>query len=176
LNKNQLPIKKTFLKLLLIAGAILFHTGCVSYGFTGGSLPENIKTVQVILFEDNTNRYDLKLAETITSGIAAEIERQKLLEIDNSAESDAKIFGTVTKYEESVVSQSKDEIADERKITISINLTFYDRTKSKTIVAGEVSRSEPFAASGGESARKTAFDKIVKTICEDAVIKLTSNW
>jgi len=176
LSRSLDNLKATFQKILPLTALLLMMSGCVSYGFTGGSLPDHIKTVQIILFEDNTNRYDLKLAETISSGISAEIEKQKLLEIDNSIDSDAKIFGTVTRYEEVVVSQSKDEIADERQITIAFKLTFYDRSKNKTIVAGEVSKSEPFAASGGEVGRKAAFDKIIKTICEDAVIKLTSNW
>lgn len=167
-------LKITFSAALIIC-VICFSSGCV-YSFSGGSLPDHLKTVQVILFEDNTNRYDLKLADRITKGITAEIEKQKLMDIENSAESHAKIFGTITKFEEVVASQTRDEIADERKITLSLKLTFYDRTKTQEILSTDVTRIESFVASGGETLRDETIEKIIKNICEDAVIKLTSNW
>ena len=180
MNKNN-HIKqsnKTFRLEIAITLFIttLFGIGCTNYSLSGGSLPTHLKSVQVVLFEDNTNRYDLKLSEIITAGITDEISSQKLLDIDNSSTSDARLIGTVTQYDEAIIAQTRDEIADEKKITITLKLILLDRIKSKEIINGSVSRSETYSAAGGDNARQEAFDKIIKSISEDAVLKLTSNW
>jgi len=164
----------------IIIPAILLITilnSCAYYSFTGKSIPNHIKTVQIILLEDQTNRYDLELPEKITEGIKKYIDDYDLMDIENTMDTDAKVFGSVTKYDETIMSQTKNEIADLTKLTISISINFYDNKQQKSLVKKTViSASEEYNEKNGEEEKDIVLEKLIDKICEDTVLKLSSNW
>lgn len=163
--------------IILVIFLITTLNSCAYYSFTGKSIPNHIKTVQVILLEDQTDRYDLELPEKITEGIKKYIDDYDLMDIENASDTDAKIFGTVTKYSETIMSQTKDEVADLTKLTISISINFYDNEQQKNIIKKTtISGSEEYNEKDGEDEKNIVLEKLIDEVCEDTILKLSSNW
>ena len=163
--------------LFTIFFTVLLVNSCAYYSFTGKSIPPHIKTVQIMLFEDRTDRYDLNLSVVIKEKILDYVEDYKLMDEDDSRDSDSKIFGSIIEYKEGINSQINEDTADEREMKLSLSLNFYDNTKKLFIISkSKISDSQQYNESDGELGKMEAFDKLIDRICEQAVIKLSSNW
>ena len=160
---------------LLLSLAII--QSCAYYSFTGKSIPPHVKTVQVLLFDDNTSRYDLSLPQEINTKLLYYIDDYRLMDIDDSKDADSKIYGTIQSFTESIASQSDDEVAQQRTLTLRLSINFYDNVKEEFIVKNySVSHTENYDESGGETARDEAMAELLERIGENAVIALSSNW
>ncbi|MDA3885578.1 MAG: hypothetical protein PF638_08300 [Candidatus Delongbacteria bacterium] len=161
--------------LLLLSLAII--QSCAYYSFTGKSIPPHVKTVQVLLFDDNTSRYDLSLPQEINTKLLYYIDDYRLMDIDDSKDADSKVYGTIQSFTESVASQSDDEVAQQRTLSLRLAINFYDNIKDEFIVKSySVSHTENYDESGGETARDEAMVELLERIGENAVIALSSNW
>lgn len=157
--------------------SLIVFSSCSYYSFTGSSIPTHIKTVQIVLFEDRTDRYDLDLSNIIKDKLLVYVEDYKLMEEDDSKDSDSKIFGVIVSYKEGINSQLNEDTADERDMELSLSLNFYDNLEKKFIIKKtRISDTEQYNESDGELGKTEAFEKLLDRICEQAVIKLSSNW
>ena len=159
-------------RLIIILVSVLL-TACGNYSFSGKSIPPNVKSAQLILFEDNSGRYDLSLPEILNEGIAENIESYNFFELNNSSEADAKISGTVKSYSEKISSQTRDEEIDQMVVSITVEVDFYNNGTDEYIVkALRISDSEYFEASGGDEARNEAFNTLIERMSEKIVLGL----
>ncbi len=156
---------------------IFIIISCGNYSFSGKSIPPGIKNTQLLLFEDNSGRYDLSLPEVLYEKITGYISHYNYFEIENSAVSDSKIYGTVKSYSERISSQTRDEVADQMEMTLSVEVSFFNNLNSEYIVKNlRISESEYFKASGGDDARNEAFAVLTDRIAEKIILGLSSNW
>lgn len=166
-------MKAVFLTIIFI----FFLQSCTYYSFTGKSIPPHVKTVQLLLFDDNTSRYDLSLPQVINEKILYYIDDYRLMDIDDSKDADSKVFGTIQLFDESIASQSDDEVAQQRSLNIRLSINFYDNIKEEFIVKNySVTHTENYDEAGGETARDEAMAELIERIGENAVIALSSNW
>lgn len=155
----------------------LLLNSCGNYSFSGKSIPSNVKNAQLLIFEDNSGRYDLSLPEVLNESLTKQIENYNYFELENLSDADAKIFGTVVSYSENVSSQTRDESIDQMIITITVEINFFNNGRDEYIVKKQmISDSEYFMASGGDEERMTAFDILIERISEKIVLALSSNW
>lgn len=165
------------MKFFIITVLFLTLTSCGSYSFSGKSIPPDIKNAQLLIFEDNSGRYDLSLPEMINEKLLAYIEDYNYFLIENSSEANAKIYGTVRSYSESINSQTRDEVIDQMSVTISVELNFYNNLTNEFVVKNLIiTKTEYYEASGGDTARDEAFTKLIDTLSESIVLGLSSNW
>lgn len=165
------------MKVLFSILILITLTSCGYYSFSGKSIPPGIKNAQLLIFEDNTGRYDLSLPEILNEKITKSIEDYNYFILENSSDANSKIYGTVRSYSEAVDSQSRDEVADRMVISISVELNFYDNQKSDFIVKNlMISDREYYQASGGDTARNEAFNILADRLSENIVLGLSSNW
>jgi len=163
----------------ILFSALMFLTlfSCGYYSFSGKSIPPNIKNAQLLLFEDNTGRYDLSLPEILNEKIIKSIEDYNYFIIENSSGADAKIYGTVRSYSEKILSQSRDEVADLMEVSVSVEINFFDNSTGDFIVKNlTLNDRENYEASGGDAARNEAFEILTDRISENIVLGLSSNW
>ncbi|MBU4485433.1 MAG: hypothetical protein KKD38_00765 [Candidatus Delongbacteria bacterium] len=165
------------MRFLSISILFLLLLSCGFYSFSGKSIPPDIKNAQLLLFEDNTGRYDLSLPEMINEKMLSYIEDYNYFIIENSSDADSKIYGSVKSYSEKADSQTRDEIIDQMSISISVEINFYDNQNNEFIVKNLIiSNTEYFEASGGDTARDEAFVKLLDRLSENIVLGLSSNW
>lgn len=81
---------------LLAAAALVLLAGC-AYGFAGGGLPTELKTVAVLPFENQTT--DPTVAQEANRAVREAIEQRLGLRDATEARADVVVRGTVRRYE-----------------------------------------------------------------------------
>jgi hypothetical protein len=80
----------------LVLLAALLGSGC-SYGFAGGGLPRELRTVAVLPFENRTA--DPTVAQEVNRAVREAVEQRLGLRGGTEAQADVVVRGTVTSYE-----------------------------------------------------------------------------
>jgi len=145
-------------------------SGCV-YGFRGGGLPGNVRTIAVLPFDNRTG--EPQLTTEVTEAIRTAAAGRLGLRTAAEADADAVVRGEITRYEPDVPLgyQSGNGTVDvtRRQVQITINVEIVDQRQGKTLwrgsglsVVGEY--SPPQEAEG----RRVAIQKLVTSFVEGA--------
>jgi outer membrane lipopolysaccharide assembly protein LptE/RlpB len=154
---------------LLAAGLLL--SGCM-YSFTGGGLPENIRTVYVELWENNTP-YEF-LRTDVQQQLQNELPRRLGVRLAPQATADAIIRGKLNSYDEVTVNidpntQNGRINTQQKRVQITFDAEIYDVKEDKVIWTGSSisaignynPSSEPVDR-GRERAREELIQKLVQ--------------
>lgn len=112
--------------------AVLSFMAC-AYSFKG-TLPENIKSVQVEQFRSNITEYGLE--QEITSLVTEAIVRDGRLSIDNESP-DARISGSVTFFARSAVTYTGGEEVEQYKLEIRVSVSMDNTFDNEYIIRDE---------------------------------------
>ena len=154
-----------------VASLLLLALACMPYGFAGGGLPRNIKTVAVIPFENETASPELQreIVEELRRGLESKLGLRDAPE--NRA--NAVVRGTITRYEPDVpVGFSADPTqatTARRRVQVTVDVEIVDQITGKTLwqrrgltAEGEYSeRAEP-------TGRRDAVRRLVNEMIEGA--------
>jgi hypothetical protein len=107
-----LPLKSGFLASL----SALALGGCL-YGFAGGGLPANIKTVAVLPFDNQTP--EPTLTQEIAVAVREAVEGRLGLRQASERQADAVVRGTITRYEPDLPVAYTGEEQNEGRVTVT---------------------------------------------------------
>ena len=168
------------LALLLLAGSSF--TGCLwKYGFTGGGLPSNVKTVAVLPFDNLTS--EPVLTQEITRAVREAVERRLGLRASGEDQADAVVKGSIQRYEPDMPltfaaqpgapgqpTANQVEVT-RRMVQITLNVRIFNQKEGKVlwersglVVQGEYDPSGDKEVAG----RRRALDKLINDIVEGA--------
>lgn len=114
--------------LLSIVTTVLLQ-GCGIYSFTGGDVG-NAKTFQVNFFQNNAPITEPGIDRTFTLALQDLIQNQTNLELTNS-NGDLTYEGEITRYAIAPMSATAEQTAAQNRLTININVRFYNKTKEE---------------------------------------------
>lgn len=145
-------------------------SGCI-YGFAGGGLPRNIKTVAVIPFENETAAPELQLE--VTEALRRGIESRLGLRSAAEARANAIVRGVIRRYEPDVpVSFSADPRqanTARRRLQIVIDVEIVDQTTGKTLLQRSgLSADGDYAENAEADGRRQAIQALVREVIEGA--------
>lgn len=118
-------------RLFRILPLIVF-IGC-SYGFTGSvnSLPQDIKSIAIPVFRNNTSEFGI---ETIfTNTVIDEFLHSNLLPIKREDQADAILLGTIQSIYVSSLAYGKRDIATERRATVWLDIVLKKKEDGKVL-------------------------------------------
>ncbi len=125
----------------LVFVLMLLSQACGTYSFSGASIPEEMKTVSVQFFENNSTLVVPYLSQQFTEALKERIRNQSRLNIINIGnEADATFEGRITDYSVRPVAIQGNERAGLNRITITVNV------KYTNVLKPELSFEEPFQA------------------------------
>jgi hypothetical protein len=162
------------LKLLVL---VLLLGGC-AYGFTGGGLPPEIRTVAVLPFENLTA--DPTMAQQAHRSVREGIERRLGLRIAAEAVADAVVRGTIQRYEPDIPvayrstgntggQRGNDVEVNRRLLQIAIDIEFLERESGRRLLLVRNFRGEAQYATGQEAeGRRLALENLVANIISEA--------
>lgn len=108
--------------LLLIALAL---SSCFRYSFTGTSIPENVNSVYIPFFADQSSGGVGNLSDRLNEALIDRFITQTRLQLANSqADADAILEGSITRYTNQAFSISGEDETNLNEVAISINATF----------------------------------------------------
>jgi hypothetical protein len=162
-----------------LLAALVVIGGSVScwfpYGFAGGGLPPNIKTVAVLPFDNETAMPDLQrdVTETLRRELAGKLGLREAAE--NRA--NAVVRGKILRYDPDIpIGYSADPnraSTARRKLQITVDVSIIDQSSGKPLLEkrGLVSEGE-YAESAETAGRRQAIEKLV----DEIVRGVQSQW
>lgn len=115
--------KLRFLPLLLLL--CLSLSGCIRYSFTGTSIPEDVNSIYIPFFADQSNSGISNLSDLLNQALIDRFINQTRLQLANSRSSaDAVLEGSITRYSNQAFSISGEEQTSRNEVTISVQATF----------------------------------------------------
>ena len=125
-----MELKRRLKKIINIASIFLI-VGC-SYYSMAGSIPANIKNVNIPLIENDTAEFEI--SENLTSKIIQEIAIQNILRITDDSNSDSTILGLITNASDVPFSFDTNEQVDEYRFSLSLKVTWIDNENEKNLI------------------------------------------
>jgi len=156
--------------LLLLAG------GCITrYGFTGGGLPDHIRTLAIVPFENETSSAELprELYEAMRRDF------QPRLGVRDAAQdrADALVRGIIRTYDVDIPigisADPQQALTSRRRLQIVLDVQIIDQTNNKTLFERKSLRAEgDYAERDEPGGRRDAIRRIV----EDMILGAQSQW
>lgn len=166
--------------LLVTCLVILLTSSCglrVNYSMTGAKLDERLKTIQVDFFPNNASLVDPALSQEFTQSLQDLFLRQTNLTLVN-AEGDLQFEGEITGYEINPITANADQTADQNRLTITINVRFYNSISSIENFEKKFSHFFDFDDDANliGSIKQEAFDVIIQRITQDIYNASLVQW
>ena len=170
-------VKRQFLSLnfVLVCLIYILAGGCVSYNFTGGSMPPNIKTISIQSFYNQSGNGPPSMSLQLTEKLKSFYQNNtKLLIVKDNG--DWKLEGMITKYYVQPIAPQANQTAGQTRLTITINASFIDELNNREFKK-DFSFYTDFAQGQSMSQVET---EMVNTILDQLVLMVfsetTSNW
>ena len=125
-----MELKRKLKKIFNIVSIFLI-VGC-SYYSMAGSIPANIKNVNIPLIENDTAEFEI--SENLTSKIIQEIAIQNILKITDDSNSDSTILGVITSASDGPFSFDNNEQVDEYRFSLSLKIIWTDNENEKNLI------------------------------------------
>lgn len=122
-----------FSYLLMLAVAVSL-SGCISYGFTGTSVPEGINTIYIPFFANQTASGIPDLSDKLNNILIEHfISQSSLVLTDNRGRADAILEGSIISYTNEPFSITGQNRATQNRVTIIVKATYRYPGKQKTV-------------------------------------------
>lgn len=172
-NKNRLT---TPVLLILLASIAL--PGCLRYSFTGTSIPDNVNSVFIPFFADQSASGFGDLSDRLNAVLIDRFINQTRLSLANSrTEADAILEGSIQRYSNRPFSVTGQEQADQNEVSIVVRATYQytgeqqpEWTKTFSGSATYDPNEDPIQ--GETDAMQVALEQIANNMFNDAV----SGW
>jgi hypothetical protein len=158
---------------LFLVFAIL--QGC--YSFTGSSLPANLKTIAIPVFDDHSGAGIAQFRGELTGGLVNKIESQSALRIIPSiARADALLEGAIISFSDAPSQlSSKTERALTNRVTLVVQVTMVDRVQKKPIFTQSFVGFSDYRT-GDYLAQENALRFSVGQIVDEIFDRVVSGW
>lgn len=145
------------------------------YSFKGGSIPEHLKSINILTVEDNSGYGNPNFKLTLTDNLIDEFESDNSLLVVNSS-GDAELTVVISSINEASSSVSQAELESQRKITVTCKVTYYDNVKRKEIWKKDFSAYEFFDIANISTEKDEAVNTSLEQIAEDILFAVVSGW
>jgi len=161
------------MKRILLACIILILSSC-SYKFNGASIPLELKTVEVPVFENLAPLVDPTLSNTLTEAFMTRIRTQSKLNISKNG-AQAKFEGKITDYDirPIAIQDNTKPVAGATRLTITVSVTYTINVKgsekqgfeNKIFTAfTDFQAGQPLAGAYQQSLNKKIIDQLTENI------------
>lgn len=153
--------------------SILFIAGC--YSFTGGSIPEHLKTLQIAPINDNSGFGDPRYKDYLTKKIIEEFQRDNSFQLVEF-QGDAKLTITISSIRDDIETVKPGELEKQRRITITCNAEYFDAVKKKSIWQKSFSSYDVYELANFPQSRDKSIYDILDNLAQDILLAVVSGW
>ena len=161
--------------ILLVVLFLAALQGC--YSFNGSSLPPNLKTIAIPVFEDRSGAGIAQFRGDLTGRLANKIESQSPLRLTPSmSRADALLEGAIISFADAPSQlSSKTERAITNRVTLVVQVTMTDRLKKTAIFSQSFVGFSDYRA-GDYVAQQGAIRYCVSQIIDEIFDRVVSGW
>lgn len=163
---------------LLIVPAVLLFSGCMSYSFTGTSIPSGVESIYIPFFPDRSQSGLGDLSDRLNRALIDRFVNQSRLSLtDDEVSADALVEGAIQSYSNRPFSVGGDEQANLNEIQITVRATFRYADEDEPLWNKSFSGSATYdvlqnPVDGEIEAAQQALQQISNNMFNDAV----SSW
>ncbi len=161
--------------VLLLSISCILHAGCY-YSFSGASVPAHLKTIAIPLVDDQSGYGEPTLRELFTTELVQRFRNDNTLEMGDPSNADALLRGVIVAVREAPVVVSPGEQVTQRRLTVTVRVTFQDLKLRKTVWEKEFSNWGDFPSGGGQTQRNEGLKEAVRKLTEDILNETVSGW
>lgn len=171
--KSIQPVKMVkILSLFLILGLY----SCVSYSFSGASIPAQAKTVSIKTFPNNASMVNPSLSSQFTEALRTKVQSQSNLTLIGVG-ADLSFDGEITQYFTQPIAIQGNQTAALNRLTITINVRYTNRFDEKQNFEQSFSRYLDYDSSKNLSeVESDLVTQISDLLVEDIYNKAFVNW
>lgn len=167
---------KKILAFILFVICIITLQGCGAYSFTGISVSPEVKTFQVNFFQNQAPIVRPGIDQRFTNELQDLIQDQTNLTLVTSS-GDIVYEGEITQYNITPMSATSQSTAAQSRLTIAVNVRYYDSKDPKQDLEQRFSFFYDFAASRTENEiREEALDEIYTRLTQDIFNATLARW
>lgn len=160
--------------LLFLLGMISIYGTC-RYSLKDVSIPPEVKTVKVNLFENRARYVNPQLTPRLTDKLRQKIVNQTRLSQTNS-DAHYEISGQITDYSVSTSGISNQQ-ASSNNLNVSVHVVFVNRLDTEKNFEADITRNFPFSASLSlQQAEASMADQIINNLTDEIFNRIFSNW
>lgn len=168
-------LRNSIYTFLCVLGLFIVKSCGVSYSFTGGSIPEWMKTVEIHFFENIAPMVYPTLSQNFTEGLKERIRNQsRLSTVSNNG--DAIFEGQITNYTiaPAAVEAGTDRAALNR-LTITVKVSYVNSRDEEASFESSFTQYKEF--SGDIHAQEDRLNQeIIEMLTEEIFNKAFANW
>ena len=159
---------------VLFLGMMSIYGTC-RYSLKDVSIPPEVKTVKVNLFENRARYVNPQLTPRLTDKLRQKIVNQTRLSQTNS-EAHYEISGQITDYSVSTSGISNQQ-ASSNNLNVTVHLVFVNRLDTQKNFEADITRNFPFSASLSlQQAEASMADQIINNLTDEIFNRIFSNW
>ena len=181
-------------KLIYISIIPLF-SGCIYYSMAG-SIPPHIKSISIPIVENQTVEFGI--SEAVTDNLVNQFLENNILRLDKENSADSILKGKIISVKDAPYTYTKEESVTEYRLTITIDLEWFDVINDKVIIKKQYSSFGAYGLSGDISSdqidndgdglvdsededeygdpREFATKVAVKKIAQDILNEIMTSW
>lgn len=151
-------------------------SGC--YSFTGGTIPPHLKTLNIGNVGDNSGFGNPLYKETLTTLLLDKFRRDNSFTLTEYG-GDARLtvnIGSITESVMTVEAGDRGEMENERKITVSCDVEYFDAVNKKVIWKKNFSNYNVYRLSEAQTGRDLAVQKALELTGDDILLAVVSGW
>lgn len=152
----------------------LTFVGC--YSFTGSSIPSHLHTIGIPLASDNSGFGQSNIRQDLTSQLVTKFTRDGSLQVRDRSVADVVLEVTISTITDQAVAVRQGDQLTNKRVTISVEATYKDQVKQKTIWERGFSQTADYAISGGLDALNNAIKQAEDKLSDDLLLGVISNW
>jgi hypothetical protein len=159
-------------RLVLVLLLALFVSACVTrYGFAGGGLPDHIRTLAILPFENETPSPEIQ--RELLEAMRRDFQPRLGVREAPEARADALVRGIIRNYDVDIPvgisANPQQSLTSRRSLQITLDVQIVDQTTGKTIFERKGLRAiGEYAERDEAGGRREAIKKIVSDLVEGA--------
>ena len=170
----RIYLKQT-VTVAMISFFSFFSSGCV-YSFKGGSVPPHLKSIAIPNVTDHSGFGDPILSDTFTRQLVDRFTNDNTLQLADRNTADSMLEGAIIDVKDAPVVIEGGEQVSQRRITVTVRMTFHDLKLRKKIWEKNFSNWGDYASGGGLTQRNNGVTEAVRKLTEDILNETVAGW
>ena len=167
-------MKRSLIIVLALAAALL--QGCGIYSFSGTSIQSDVRTVTIDYFDYKALKVNPTLSNELTEALKDKFKKLTKLEAVEM-DGDLELQGEVTGYEVRAAAVTANEVAEQNRLTVTVNLTFTNRKYPEDDFEKSFSAYSDYDSTHSLDAVEAALcEEIVEKLVEDMFNASVAQW
>lgn len=173
LTLRHLTLRLLTLRTFIFLALSFLLFGC--YSFTGGSIPEYLKTIQITNVNDNSGFGNPLYREEMSRLLINKFRNDNSFSLTESV-GDARLTVSIVSINDIPVSVRPGELEKERKVTVVTKAEYYDNVNKKVIWSRNFDNFSIYEVTNVQENRNREILRILEQTSNDILLAVVSGW